>query len=288
MSKVKLSDNLFIGTQELKTFQENLYHFRTILGYLTKHYGFVDLRDSLKSDEDEDNCWKVTANPSGGSFSISSPSYAFAYPNNLITWNNNSKEIKVPDSFKGKTFWVKIKYAEDNFEQGKITLKDNQGNVTGENTVFTEKLRGEPNFASMIELFAYDSASGSWISKGQYMIESVTTDTSMKLSSNNGLPSSSISYLYKVVGTFPVGTVLNQDIIYPFVYDSCEVELVEETTAGQAPSEGMMMVNNQEFYIARLTYSNQGILTVTTTDAKNYFEVSKGYDEKYSKWWSLK
>ena len=284
MGKLNLSDNLFIGTQELKTFQENALFFKTILGYLTKHYGFVDLKDSINTSLDN-NCWKVSAS-TGGNFTISAPSYAFAYPNNLITWNNPSRVVKVSDSFKGKHFWVKIKYAQDNFEQG-ILKVDTQGNITGTNTLFTEKLRGEPNFASVIELFSYDSNSSTWVSQGQFSVESVNTNTSIVISAVNGLPSTSISYLYKVVGTFPMGTVISQDVKFPFIYDSCEVELVEEVTANSAPNEGVMMVSNTEFYIARMYYSNEGVLTVED-DKKNYFEDTTKFEETYSKWWSLK
>lgn len=284
MGKLNLSDNLFIGTQELKTFQENFLNFKTILGFLTKTYGFVDLKDAI-NDSQDNNCWKITAS-TGGSFTISTPSYAFAYPYNLISWLNPSRVIKVADSFKGKNFWVKIKYAQDNFEQG-ILQVDGEGNVTGTNTYFTEKLRGEPNFASRIELFSYNLASGSWISVGEYDIESVSTNTSMVLSNQNGLPSTSVSYLYKVIGTFPVGTILTTEEKYPFIYDSCEVELIEETTVNKAPNEGVMMVENKEFYIARMSYSNEGVLTVES-DVKNYFENTELFEPKYSKWWSLK
>lgn len=284
MGKLNLSDNLFIGTQELKAFQENALQFKTLLGYLTKHYGFVDLCDSIQ-DTSDNGCWKITTS-TGGTFTISSPSYAFAYPNNLISWNNPSKVIQVSDSFKGKSFWVKIKYANDNFEKGTLKV-DSQGNITGTNTEFTEKLRGEPNFASVIELYAYNSYSSSWVSQGQYSVESVKTNTSIVLSTTNGVPSTSVSYLYKVVGTFPLGTVLTQDVKFPFVYDSCEVELIEEVTDGLAPNEATMLVSNSEFYIASMNYSSDGVLTVKK-DQKNYFEDTTKFEEKYSKWWSLK
>lgn len=288
MGKLNLTDNLFIGTQELKTFQENFLQFKVLLGYLTKTYGFVDLKDLINSselaEENSNNCWKV--NPTtGGTFTISAPSFAFAYPYDLITWNNPSKIIKVSDSLKGKAFWVKIKYSKDNFEQGVLQL-DNQGNIIGTNTYFKEKLRGEPNFASVIELYSYDSNSGTWISAGQFTVESVKTDTSIVISSDKGIPNSSISYLYKVVGTFPMGTFVPQQNKYPFIYDSCEVELIEETATNQAPNEGVMMVSNQEFYIARMEYSNDGILSVI--DKKDYFENNNLFEPKYSKWWSLK
>lgn len=285
MSKLNLNDNLFIGTQELKQFQQNSNFFYTILGYLTKHYGFVELKDSINENL-ESNCWKVLPS-TGGIFTISSPSYAFAYPNKLISWNNPSKIIQVPDSYKDSIFWVKISYAEDNFEQGILKVNSN-GDVVGTNTLFTEKLRGEPNFASTIELFTYDINSSLWLSKGQYLVESVNTDTSIVLSKENGLPDTSLSYTYKIIGTFPVGTVIDYDIKYPYIYDGCEVELIKETNVNKAPNEEVMMLDNTSFYIARMIYSAEGILSVDSSDVKKYFEVENGYEEKYSKWWSLK
>lgn len=283
MGSLKLNDNLFIGTQELRAFQENALQFKTILGYLTNTYGFVDLKDKSRFVEGENSCWKVIPT-TGGAFSISAPSYAFSYPNNLIAWTNPSRIIQVPASFQNKIFWIKIKFSEDSFEQGTLKV-DSKGNVSGTNTKFLSRLRGEPNFSSEIELFAYNSSSNSWISKGHYNIESVNTDTSCILTGNS-FPDPTISYLYKVVGTFPLGTVLTTDMIYPFVYDSCEVELVEETTENQAPNESVMMISSTEFYIARVSYI-QGVLTVLS-DTKYYYEDTSLFDAKYSKWWSLK
>lgn len=284
MGKLNLNDNLFIGTQELKAFQDNALQFKTLLGYLTNTYGFVDLVDKSRLVEKENNCWKVSPT-TGGAFTIQAPSYAFAYPNKLIAWTNSSRIIQVPSSFEGKVFWVKIKYSEDSFEQGTLRV-NSQGSITGTNTKFLDKLRGEPNFASVIELFAYDSVSGTWISQGQWSVESVNTDTSCVINTSNATPDTTISYLYKVVGTFPIGTVITTNMKFPFIYDSCEVELIEETTENQAPSETVMMISREEFYIARISY-NQGVLTVLG-DTKYYFEDSTLFDPKYSKWWSLK
>ena len=284
MGRLNLNDNLFIGTQELKAFQDNILQFKTILGYLTNTYGFVDLKDKSRFVEKENSCWKVTPT-TGGAFSISTPSYAFAYPNNLIAWTNPSRIIQVPNSFVNKTFWVKIKFTEDNFEQGTLKV-DSQGNISGTNTKFLDRLRGEPNFASVIELFAYNSSSNSWVSQGQWSVESVSTNTSCVISTINSSPDTTISYLYKVVGTFPLGTVVTTAMKFPLIYDSCEVELVEETTENQAPNESVMMISTTEFYIARVRYE-QGVLTVLE-DTKYYYEDTALFEAKYSKWWSLK
>ena len=284
MGRLNLKDDLFIGTQELKAFQDNMLQFKTILGYLTNTYGFIDLKDKSKFSENENSCWKV--NPTtGGAFSISTPSYAFAYPNNLIAWTNPSRIVQVPSSFENKTFWVKIKFSEDNFEQGTLSV-DSQGNITGTNTKFLDRLRGEPNFSSVIELFSYDTSSNSWISQGQWNVESVNTNTSCVIDTTNLTPNTTISYLYKVVGTFPLGTVITTDKKFPFIYDSCEIELVEGTTENQAPNESVMMISTTEFYIARVFYS-QGVLTILE-DTKYYYEDLTLFEPKYSKWWSLK
>lgn len=284
MGRLNLKDDLFIGTQELKAFQDNMLQFKTILGYLTNTYGFIDLKDKSKFSENENSCWKV--NPTtGGAFSISTPSYAFAYPNNLIAWTNPSRIVQVPSSFENRTFWVKIKFSEDNFEQGTLSV-GSQGNIVGTNTKFLDRLRGEPNFSSVIELFSYDDNSNSWISQGQWNVESVDTNTSCVINTTNFTPNTTISYLYKVVGTFPLGTVITTDKKFPFIYDSCEIELVEETTENQAPNESVMMISTTEFYIARVFYS-QGVLTILE-DTKYYYEDLTLFEPKYSKWWSLK
>lgn len=284
MGKLNLNDNLFIGTQELKTFQENILQFKTILGYLTNTYGFVDLIDKANYVEGVNSCWKVEPT-TGGALKIQTPSYAFAYPNNLIAWTNPSRVVIVPSSLNNKNFWVKIKFAEDNFERGSLRI-DNQGNITGSKTLFLDKLRGEPNFASVIELFSYESTSSTWLSAGQFGVESVNANNSCSINLNGAVVDTTVSYLYKVVGTFPLGTVITNDIKFPFIYDSCDVELIEETTEGKAPNEAEMMINNSEFYIARVS-NNQGILMVLE-DTKYYYEDHTLFDSKYSKWWSLK
>ena len=73
---------------------------------------------------------------------INNPSYAFAYPNNLITWNKNDN-IVIPSNYDNKNVWVKISYAETYIEKGIVALSSN-GQITGTNTEFTKKLRGEP------------------------------------------------------------------------------------------------------------------------------------------------
>ena len=114
------------------------------------------------------------------------------------------------------------------------------------------------------------------------LLSQLPNDTVAKLYSYSGIGTTG-NYYYAVIGTFTEGGVtLLENSKYPFRYDSCKIEFVEETSTNVPPNEDTMKISNSSFYIARLVISSG---SVTVTDKRNVFE-SAG--EMYSKWWSLK
>ena len=134
MSRINLSENLFIGVQELQTMQTFLSSFNTKLGLMTKNFGFIENKDAYNLSQVANSdriCFKASS-PGNLQLQFASPSYAFAYPNNMITWDR-SQTLILPDSYKGKTYWVKISYQETYLEVGTLTI-DSSGNVSGTGT----------------------------------------------------------------------------------------------------------------------------------------------------------
>lgn len=282
MSRINLSENLFIGVQELQMFQNNCMNYLNIFGMLAKTFGLIENKDALSlskiSDADRES-FKATS-PGNLQLQFTTPSYAFAYPNKLICWDKN-KVVTLPDSYKGKTYWVRISYAENVIEEGTLRM-DGNGNITGTSTFFTDKLRGEPNFPSRIKLYTFNGSS--FDEKGIYVVESVNSDTSIKIYSETGtIGDITLTYYYSVVGTWPIGSNPTEDEINPFRYDSCQLEFLEETTTNEAPENYVMKNSNDKFYVARITIDSNGALSIQ--DKRFIYE---NEDSMYSKWFSLK
>jgi len=275
MSYLNLVDDLFLGKEELSVFQQfSNKDFYKILGFLTKNYGFTGNSDLLNPTNNS----FLVSNAGTLKIALNNPSYAFAYPNNLITWDKN-ENILIPDTFLGKVCWVKVSYSENYIEKGTVSLNSN-GQIIGTNTEFLSRLRGEPNFSSKIALFSY--ISGVYTKVKEYIVESVTNNTTAKLYSYSGIGTAGI-YYYAVIGTFTEGDTLLEINKFPFRYDGCKVEIIEETSTNLPPDENIIKLSNTSFYIARLTITALG--SVSIEDKRNVFE-SEGVS--YSKWWSLK
>lgn len=285
MSSLNLTENLFIGVQELNMMQQ-FNNFTKLLGLMTKNYGFLenkDLNNLMKISDEERNCFKLTA-PAPLQLQFFSPSYAFAYPNNVITWDKD-RIIFLNDDFKGKSWWVKISYAQDSIERGTLQI-DKDGNVTGTGTLFTQKLRGEPNFPSRVKLYTYSV--NNFEEKGVYFVDSIKNNTEMTLYSPTGIGDISLTYYYSVLGTFPQGSYVNTSDESPFIYDSCKVDFIEDNTGGDIPNEYVMRNSNTEFYVARITVPNEDSGSIEVEDQRFCFESSNEENNRYSKWFSLK
>ena len=282
MSRLNISEDLFIGSQELSALQNFSLGYLDIFGMMAKNFGLIENKDLIRLSEinDADRTSFKATSPGNLQLQFYSPSYAFAYPNKLIAWTKN-KIVTLPDSYKNKKFWVKISYAEDYIEEGTLRM-DAQGNITGTGTYFTDKLRGEPGFPSRITLYTFNGTS--FDPKGVYIVESVNSDTSIAVYSETGtIGDITLTYYYAINGTFPIGSNVTQDEQFPFRYDSCQVDFVEETTEGEAPNSFAMRNDNISFYVARIIVDSNGVLAIQ--DKRFLFE---NEEEKYRKWFSLK
>ena len=284
MSRLNLSENLFIGVQELDMLQQ-FNNITKLLGLMTKNYGFLenkDLNNLLKINDIERSCFKAST-PNSLQLQFASPSYAFAYPNNIITWDKN-RIITLDENMKGKSYWVKISYAEDSIEKGTLQI-NGEGVVTGAGTVFTQKLRGEPNFPSRIKLYTYSQ--NSFQDKGDYVVDTIENDEKMVIKSiTGGIGDTSLTYYYAIIGTFPEGSDVFEADEFPFKYDSCKVDFIEDNTGGDIPNEFVMKNSNTEFYVARIVVDENGAISIE--DKRFVFESENEENNRYSKWFALK
>lgn len=292
--RVNFQENMFVGTAELQQFQKLNYGLIQILGAMTRNFGFIEMMDAIQmSDSDSASlenrkCFKVSAS-GNGTFTINTPSYAMSWNQNtnkysIISWTQN-RLIQVPENMYGNKYFVKISYAETSIETGTLRI-DSDGNVTGTGTKFADLLRGGVDNISnsRINLYTYSGTDFSYV--GTYNVQSVNSDTLIKISEegSDAIPDISKTYYYSIAPTLPLGSYSASNIIY--IYDGCKIEFVQ-TNGEETPNEWLMQVATNEFYICLLDIADNGNITVT--DKRFIFEDVEDDTEKiYSKWFKMK
>lgn len=232
MSHIKISPNLFLGSQELNKMINDL----DINGYRQKILDNTQTFGIIKNDLDNDfkeglvtvdgsnpNCVKiaqVTWIDKFGFFGLLPTTTAYAIPAD------------------GNWYWISISYTISNIENGTISI-DTAGNLTGTGTAFKSILRGQPDFPSVIRL------SGSVFNTAAYQVLSVTDDTHCKL--QGAVFTAETNLKLVVFGTFTAGYTPLPGDRNIFVYDYCDLEqvLYNFTT----PPAG---VDGVTFYLARV------------------------------------
>lgn len=265
MSAINLSEDLFLGTAEL----QRLIDFIDSDGYkkllVDNSYSFGIIK---AGDDSELDNFKVESGTNTGTIKIATNSYALDENGNLI-YKEAEDNIAIPDD--NQYYWVKIKYEASTIEEGTVSV-DNQGNLTGSSTKFTEILRGQPNHPAKIKF-----TDGS-LNTQEYYVQEVISDTSAILL---GVFQSESDLHYAVVGTFTPGVEPSESEKYPFQYDStiditvADGGLVLETVLNTAPSK----TEGEEFYIARVKRNGS---TLTIEDKRTEFWRTKGsYELSY-------
>jgi len=233
MSKFKFSTNLFLEKQELDRFQRFLRDDGFVQHLLQNTFSFGLIKDV--DDTNFDN-FKVEAGTNAKTIKIANESFALDNVGRLIT-KEAEDNIAPPDD--GKFHWVKVKHNFIVLEEGTVDI-DVAGVLTGTGTLFTEVLRGKPNFPSRINFPA-----SSLNTADSYEVNEVIDDTSGKLS---GVFQAESGIKYTVLGTFTPGFVPSALEENPFQYDGTILEFIEETVLNTAPAK----TDGLEFYIARV------------------------------------
>lgn len=234
MSEVKFSPDLFIGKVELERFKLFLdkngwrQHFIQKMlspGVIQNKYVDPSFQNGKVEVEDLVN-FKVRIQQLK----------AIDKEGELISLNE-IKKITIP--LQDTWYWVKCSYLSTSIEKGTFSV-DTQGNLTGSLSELTKILRGYPNFQQRIKF------ANATLNTDEYDIIEVTSDTSASLQGSGFQAETDLQL--QVVGTFTPGAVVPDANKFPFKYDSCTIELVQESITNTAPSK----ITGKEFYLARI------------------------------------
>lgn len=241
MSNIKYSPNLFLESQELK---------RLDLFFREKGYEFFLKQDTIKwgilnnVSDSSFNGFKIT---DAGSFSDDtinvSSGVAIGYSSSeekiKLAINSTQKQIIIPTV--GDYYWVICRPVQTSFEVGVCTVNIN-GTLTGVDTKFTEVLRGQPNFPSVISFQKNDGTS--LVNDREYTVLEIDDDNNISL---QGSFAAETNLIYRVVGTFTPGVIPQVEDKYIFQYDSVSIELQE--VVGTTPPT---LEQNVDFLLAKV------------------------------------
>lgn len=233
---LKLSDNLFLGKQELNHLKLALddYGFRKFFGLSVTNYGVV--QNAIGSFTNFQT--QIGTNPN--SLKVLA-GYAIDKNTQLITFPTTDN---IPIPADSNWYWIKIAFAYSTLEPGTFSI-DSSGNLTGSSSTLTSALRGKPNVPSRIKF------PNSALNTGEYDVNTVISDTSAVLS---GTFVNESNLTLAVVGSFTPDAVPAAGDKLIFQYDGCTMTLVLETVLNTPPT----LVSNVEFVIARVQNTGAG------------------------------
>lgn len=243
MSNFKFSQNGFLGKVELEMFKLFLdkggwrQHFiQTMLspGIIKNKYTDPSFQNGKVEVEDLVN------------FKVRVQQLKAIDKDGEFLYLNEIKKLTLPAQ--DIWYWIKCSYLSTTIEKGTFSV-DTQGNLTGLLSELTKILRGYPNFQQRIKF------ANATLNTGEYDIIEVLSDTSATLQGSNFQAETDLQLI--VVGTFTPGVVIADVDKYPFNYDSCMIEFVQETVTNFPPSK----VTGKEFYLARVQGRIEGGIT---------------------------
>jgi microcystin-dependent protein len=173
-----------------------------------------------------------------------------------VLYAPQSSNISVPDD--NSWYWVRVSHVFSPNELGVVSI-DALGNLTGVGTQFLTTLRGGVNFPSKIK---FTNASNNTL---EYEVLQVIDNENAILS---GVFTSESNLTYSVVGTFSRGVNPQNGDKEIFQYDSCLVELVEETISND-PSN--LLQDGMQFMLARVRFNSVQSSLVQIQDKRKQF-----------------
>lgn len=247
MSRLKISDNLFLEVAELNRLVKFLNDdgYKRLIKPLITNYGIVS---------NEKNSYFKPIAESANSVRIKA---GLAFDSNLDAIVMKEDTIlSVPDT--GTKRWIILSRGVSSFENGTVSITVN-GTLIGTGTQFTEVLRGQPNFPTKVKF-------NSQINQGEYEVVEVTSDNSALLSGSFRAES---GLKYSVVGTFTPGFQVPDDQKEIYEYDSYNLRIVD---ADDKPA-----VERNEWIIGCVYYEN-GYINVL--DERIYCMFNKLYEQE--------
>lgn len=246
MSKLKISENLFLETAELNRLVEFLTDdgYKRILKSIVKNYGIVRNTGNTY--------FKVTQKSSG----VVTINAGLAFDSNLdAIVMEEDLDLSVADTSVNR--WLILSRATHNWEEGTVSITTD-GTLTGVGTHFTEILRGQPNFPTKVK---FNSANNT----GEYEVVSVTSDTQAVLSGSFVAESGK---QFSVIGTFTPGFVPDSANKQIYEFDGYSIRIED--------SASRPTVTDDEFILACVYYT-AGVMYVV--DERVYCMFNEVYNQ---------
>jgi hypothetical protein len=249
MSKINIVPDLSLGSLELKRFQSFAIDEQKIfLSKLCKNFGFI---------KNIENNGGIVAQP----FNVSLP-YQTISLSELFAIDSDFNFIKTDKTYSLQiypgTFWLRVSYIQKVIEKGLITVASN-GEITGFDTEFLNILKAYSDLPTKIVF------TNSVYNTQEYSVLHVIDNNNAVLQGNF---TNETNLEFAIVGEFTPGINIINENKYPFRFDSCLIEVIQETDFNTRPQ----YEENKYFYIARIV--NPGNSNLIIQDKKNeYFSL---------------
>ena len=246
MSKLKISENLFLEVAELNRFRSFMVDdgWKKVIHSMIKSYGIV---------ENADNSYYKPSKPDGiNDRVVVNPGLAF--DNNLDAIVSTDADTLIIQN-DGNKYWIVLSRGVRNTEEGTVSITAN-GTLTGYGTKFTEVLRGQPNFPTKIRLNSEIPQN-----QGDYEVVQVNNDSSAIIA---GSFYAENNLKYSVVGTFTPGyqPLEENKLIYEF----------DDHTLTLVASVGTPTLLDGQYLIGSAYYDEYGVLNVSDERAPYMFD----------------
>ena len=253
MSEINITRKVFLEREELMRLQEFLRDDiarNAIIGN-TRQFGIIQTEFVAN-----DTNFQVSQGTAAGTIQFTKErSQALDIDGDLIRLAATDNIAVTDDS---NWYWVRISHVFRRHEVGTVSVNTN-GQLTGISTLFNDVLRGQATDVPVRIRFQQTDGTAA-VNNGTYEVVDVTDNTNALLTSVVGFQAES-NLNYIVVGTTPVGEVIStEQLTGLYQYDSCLVELIQETatdTPPALPANGA----NRYFYVARVM-NNSGTVSV--------------------------
>lgn len=241
MSKLKISENLFLDVAELNRMIKFLSDdgYKLALKSIIKKFGIVP---------NEDNTYFKVTKVSGNTIQI----------NSGLAYDSDFEAIQLSDNIQlnvtntGSKRWIILSRSVTNNEVGTVTVSVD-GTMSGVGTKFTDVLRGQPNFPTKVK---FESS----FNNGEYEVVSVKSDTEAILS---GAFVNESNLKYSVIGTFTPGYQVTSENKMIYEYDSYSIETID---SNEAP-----IVDSDHFILASIEFDSLGVMSVNDERAPYMF-----------------
>ncbi len=255
MSSIKISENLFLGKQELNRFRDFIekFGFRKLFGLITKKFGVVKTTADIGF-----NSLKIIQGSTPNKLSLSS-GFAIDKNSQIIEVDSLKNDIlTIPTD--SNPYKVIITYNTTNLEKGTVSL-DASGQLTGIGTEFTQVLRGLPHHRLKIKF------PNSLQNTQEYVVNVVNNNLSATIQGASFVAESNLNYI--VIGAFTPGAFIPNENKQIYSYDSFLVFLAPDS---------FVLADGVHFLLANVS-TNGTNLTITDQRYSSLYSISSDESE---------